>query len=70
MAIATAPATTLTPAELDDRRLAVENVVGTLRIENMEPDESTMQIMTRYQIGEIELAEANRLLDEYSRTVL
>jgi hypothetical protein len=70
MAVATAPVIPLTPVELDDRSLAVENVVGTLRIENMEPDETTMQILKRYREGEIELAEANRLLDEYSRTVL
>jgi hypothetical protein len=70
MAVATAPVIPLTPVELDDRSLAVENVVGTLRIENMEPDETTMLILKRYREGEIELAEANRLLDEYSRTVL
>jgi hypothetical protein len=57
----------LTPAKLDDRRLAVENVIGTLRIEDMEPDDTTMQILSRFRDGEIELPEANRLLDEHSR---
>jgi hypothetical protein len=70
MAAATAPVITLTPAELDDRRLAVENAIGTMRIEDLEPDETTKQILYRYANGEIELPEANRLLDEYSRTIV
>jgi hypothetical protein len=70
MAAATAPVITLTPAELDDRRLAVENAIGTMRIEDLEPDETTKQILYRYANGEIELLETNRLLDEYSRTIV
>ena len=70
MAAANAPVITLTPAELDDRRLAVENAIGTMRIEDLEPDETTKQILYRYANGEIELPEANRLLDEYSRTIV
>jgi hypothetical protein len=67
MAVTTAPVISLTPAELDDRRLAVENAIGTMRIEDLEPDETTQQILFRYAKGEIELSEANRLLDEYCR---
>jgi hypothetical protein len=67
MAAATAPVITLTPAELDERRLAVDNAIGTMRIENLEPDETTKQILSRYASGEIELPEMNRLLDEYTR---
>jgi hypothetical protein len=70
MATATAPVITLTPAELDDRRLAVENAVGTMRIEDLEPDETTQQILSRYATGEIELSEMNRLLDKYSSAIL
>ena len=70
MAAATAHVITLTPAELDDRRLAVESTIGTVRIEDMEPDETTKKILYRYANGEIELSETNRLLDEYSRTIV
>jgi hypothetical protein len=66
MAVEIAPATTLTPAALDDRRLAVESTIGTRRIENMEPDETTMQILNRYAQGQIDLEEASRLIHQYS----
>jgi hypothetical protein len=69
MATTTAPVITLTPGELDDRRLAVENTIGTLRIENMEPDEITQQILYRYAHGDIDLDETSRLLDEYSAVI-
>jgi hypothetical protein len=69
MAVATAPIITLTPAEIDERRLAVENAIGTMRIEDLEPDEITQQILARYANGEIELSETNHLLDECSRTI-
>jgi hypothetical protein len=62
------PVISLTPAEMDVRRLAVENTIGTMRIENLEPDETTVQILSRYAKGEVELAETNRLLDEHSRS--
>ncbi|MGD0547018.1 MAG: antitoxin VbhA family protein [Terracidiphilus sp.] len=70
MAAATAPVITLTPAELDDRRLAVENTIGTMRIENLDPDETTLQILNRYASGEIEFSETKRLLRDHSRTLL
>ena len=70
MAAATAPVITLTPAELDDRRLAVENTIGTMRIEGLDPDEATMQILNRYASGEIEFSETKRLLRDHSRTIL
>jgi hypothetical protein len=70
MAASIVPVVPLTPAELDDRRLAVENTIGTMRIEDMEPDETTKQILSRYASGEIDLPETNRLLDEDSSTVL
>jgi hypothetical protein len=70
MDLASASVVPLNPAELDDRRLAVENAIGTMRIENLEPDEPTRQILYRYVHGEIELPEANRLLDQLSRAIL
>jgi len=70
MAAATAPVITLTPAELDDRRLAVEGTIGTMRIEDLEPDETTKQILYRYANGEIGLDEMSRMIDEYSATIL
>jgi hypothetical protein len=69
MAVETAPVKPLDQAALEGRRLAVENVIGTLRIEDMEPDETTMQILIRYRNGEIDLPEANKLIDDYSRTI-
>jgi hypothetical protein len=69
MAVETAPVKALSPVELDDRRLAVESAVGSMRIEGLEPDETSTQIISRYANGEIELAEMNRLLDDYSRTI-
>jgi hypothetical protein len=69
MAATAAPVVTLTPAELDDRRLAVENTIGTLRIENLEPDEATRRILYRYAQGEISLEEMSRLIHEYSATI-
>jgi hypothetical protein len=70
MTIATAPKITLTPEELDKRRLAVQNTIGTMRIEDMEPDEATMRILDRYTNGEIDFPEANRLMLEDSRTII
>jgi hypothetical protein len=70
MAAATSPVITLTPAELDDRRLAVENTIGTMQIEGLDPDETTLKILNRYASGEIEFSETKRLLREYSRTLL
>jgi hypothetical protein len=48
MTPATASAVPLAPAELDDRRLAVESTIGTMRIEGLEPDEATQRILARY----------------------
>jgi hypothetical protein len=70
MAVATAPVLPLTPVELDDRRLAVENTIGTMRIEGLDPDETTLQVLNRYADGQIGFSETKCLLGEYSRTLL
>jgi hypothetical protein len=70
VAVETASVKRLDAAELDDRRLAIENTIGTMRIEGLDPDETTLQILARYADGQIEFSEAKRLLREYSRTIL
>jgi hypothetical protein len=70
MAATTASVIPLTAAELNDRRLAVESTIGTMRIENLEPDEITKGILQRYAQGEIGLDEASRLMHEYSATIV
>jgi Antitoxin VbhA len=70
MATAIAPVIPLTPAELDDRRLAVENAVGTMRLSDLEPNETTQKIFFSYAKGEISLDEMSRLIHEYSATIL
>jgi hypothetical protein len=70
MAVETASVTSLTPAERDDRRLAVENAVGSLRIEAMELEAVPSRILERYAQGEIPLDEMSRLIHEYTSTIL
>jgi hypothetical protein len=70
MAVTTASVIPLTPEELDDRRLAVEGTIGTMRIEGLETDETTKQILLRYVQGEISFGETSHLLHEYSATIL
>jgi hypothetical protein len=70
MAAATAPVLTLTPEELDDRRLAVESAIGTMRISDLEPDETTQKILYSYANGEINHEEMSRQIHEYSATIL
>jgi hypothetical protein len=70
MAATTASVVTLTPAELDDRRLAVENAIGTLRIEGLELDAVPNRILNQYAQGEIPLDEMSRLIHEYTAAIL
>jgi hypothetical protein len=65
----TAHVGTLTPEDLDDRRLAVEGTVGTMRLSDLEPVETTMRILDSYQRGEITIEELNRLMHEYSSMI-
>jgi hypothetical protein len=69
MSATAAPVVRLTPAELDDRRLAVENAIGTLRIENLELESIPRRILERYALGEISLDEMSRLIHEYTATI-
>jgi hypothetical protein len=69
MSAAGADVIPLTPAELDDRRLAVECAIGSLRIEGKEIDAIPMRILDRYTQGEISLDEISRLIHEYTATI-
>jgi len=57
MATATHPVADLTPDEMTQRRRAVNNTVGTLRIEGMELEPDEYEVLERYARGEIDLAE-------------
>jgi biotin operon repressor len=70
MAAATAPVITLTPAELDDRRLAIENAIGTLRIEGMEIDAIPHRIFEQYAQGAISLDEMSLQIHNYTATIV
>jgi len=70
MTVETAPVIAPTPADLDDRRLAVENAIGTLRIEGLELDATPNRILEQYARGEIPLDEMSRLIHEYTATIL
>jgi hypothetical protein len=70
MAVETAPARVLTPTELDDRRLAVENAIGTLRIENMVLDAIPNRVLEQYAAGEISMDEMSRRIHEYTATII
>ena len=69
MAAVTTSVIPLTPAELDYRRLAVENAIGTLRIEGMELDSIPHRILEQYAQGEIPLDEMSRLIHVYTATI-
>jgi len=69
MAATTTPVVKLTPTELDERRLAVENTIGTLRIEGMELDAIPNRILNEFAKGEISLDEMSRLIHEFSATI-
>jgi len=70
MAAATAPVITLTPAELDERRLAVENAIGTLRIEGLEIDKIPHRIFEQFAQGAISLDEMSRQIHEYTASIV
>jgi hypothetical protein len=60
----------LASAELEDRRLAVENAIGTLRIEGMELDAIPQSILEQYANGQIPLDEMSRLIHEYTASIV
>jgi hypothetical protein len=70
MATANAHVVPLTPADLDDRRLAVESAIGSLRIEALELDAVPNRILKQYTQGEIALDEMSRLIHEFTATIV
>lgn len=60
----------LSAFELNNRRLAVENAIGSLRIEGMELDTSLRRILERYATGELNLREMNAEMDEYAAAIV
>jgi hypothetical protein len=70
MAVATSPVATLSEIELDSRRLAVENAIGSLRIENMILEDEPRHSLERYAHGEITLDELKREVSAYTATIV
>ena len=61
-----ADSVTLSQAALDERRQAVECVLGSLRIEGLEVSPLLASLLCRFELGEISLEELNRMHDEQS----
>jgi hypothetical protein len=70
MAATTPTVIALTAKELDDRRLAVESAIGSLRIEALELDAVPNRILKQYTQGEIALDEMSRLIHEFTATIV
>ena len=70
MNVETAPINLLDQSELEDRRLAVENAIGSLRIEDLELDTIPQRILEQYAQGEIPLDEMSRLIHEYTAAII
>lgn len=64
MAVATTPLMPLTAEEAAERRRAIDSALGSMRIENMEPDVKVREIAERYVRGEIDLATMQAEMDE------
>jgi hypothetical protein len=70
MDVPTVSSSALSPEELDERRLAVENAIGSLRIEKLELDAEERQIFDRFAQGEISLDEMDSLVEQMTATIL
>jgi hypothetical protein len=60
----------LGPEELDERRLAVENAIGSLRIEKLELDPEERRIFDRFALGQISLDEMDSLVEQMTAIIL
>jgi hypothetical protein len=67
MAVATLPVASV---ELDDRRLAVESALGSLRIEGMELEAEGREILERFANGEMSLPEMRSAIRAYTATIV
>jgi hypothetical protein len=70
MAAATSSVIALTPKEPDDRRLAVESAMGSLRIEALDLDAIPHRILEQYAQGEISMDEMSPLIHAYTATIV
>jgi hypothetical protein len=70
MAVATLPVANVTEIELDNRRLAVESALGSLRIEGMELEPEGREILDRFARGEMSLPEMRSAMRAYTATIV
>jgi Antitoxin VbhA len=70
MAVATLPVVTANEIELDNRRLAVESALGSLRIEGMELEPEGRDILDRFANGEMTLPEMRSAIRAYTATIV
>jgi len=70
MSVSPAPVTTPDFEELERRHRAVDNALGSLRIENMELDQDEREIFERFARGEISLEELELLVEQKTATIL
>jgi hypothetical protein len=61
---------TLTPAELTERRRAVDSALGSLRIEGIELEPEGRDILERFACGEMSLAEMRNAIRAYTATIV
>lgn len=66
MSSATQTEATLILEHADQRRLAVQSAIGSLRIEGMEPDKAELEIVELFARGEIDFATMSAQMDAYS----
>ena len=70
MAKATLPVANVAEIELDNRRLAVESALGSLRIEGMELEPEGREILERFAKGEMSLPEMRSATRAYTATIV
>jgi hypothetical protein len=64
------PVANVNELELNDRRLALESALGSLRIEGMELEPEEREILERFANGEISLAEMRSAVRVYTATIV
>jgi Antitoxin VbhA len=70
MAGATVPVAGVNDIELENRRLAVESALGSLRIEGMELEPEGREILDRFANGEMSLLEMRSAIRAYTATIV
>jgi hypothetical protein len=70
MAGATVPVASVNEIEFENRRLAVESALGSLRIEGMELEPEGREILERFANGEMSLLEMRSAIRAYTATIV